>query len=162
MQKNALQYMIEPYCKPVEFSGRARRMEYWMFNLLNFIVLTVTATIPTLFAIFAFLNFLPYLAVNIRRLHDINKSGWLILFFLLVYVAAAYFTYYNGLWSAIFAMFSEDGIDWVGTLMNSLIILFSIWGVVFGAYIILMCLPGTKGKNQYGNDPISAKERKKV
>ncbi len=77
MQKNALQYMIEPYKKYVTFSGRARRMEYWMFVLfcifIGFSIGLIEATFITVFAIF---NFLPSLAVSVRRLHDQNMNGW--------------------------------------------------------------------------------------
>jgi uncharacterized membrane protein YhaH (DUF805 family) len=70
------------------FSGRARRTEYWMFALVNFVVtlllyvLTV-ATHSSFFLVLVFLYglavLLPSLAVLVRRLHDIGMSGWWIL-----------------------------------------------------------------------------------
>lgn len=73
----------------VNFSGRARRSEYWYFALfsgiisfaLNFVNQILGASEPlALIIILVSLGlFLPSLAVNVRRLHDIGKSGWWIL-----------------------------------------------------------------------------------
>ncbi|AWH84605.1 DUF805 domain-containing protein [Flavobacterium album] len=66
------------------FSGRARRSEYWyfiLFNLIFLIALYVLAMLigtigMALYGIYALATFVPGLAVAVRRLHDINKSGW--------------------------------------------------------------------------------------
>ena len=69
----------------VGFSGRARRSEYWYFTLFNllgsmvFSILAQALGIPAITGIFSLAVFLPGLAVSIRRLHDIGKSGWWIL-----------------------------------------------------------------------------------
>ena len=59
-----------------DFSGRARRSEYWWFALLSFCI----NLIPYIGFIWALVVIIPSLAVAIRRLHDIGKSGWYILF----------------------------------------------------------------------------------
>jgi len=74
-----------------DFSGRARRQEYWMFVLFNIIFTFVAIALDNLLGI-AFLEFygaiyliymlamiIPSLAVMVRRLHDVGKSGWWIL-----------------------------------------------------------------------------------
>lgn len=68
------------------FQGRARRLEYWMFMLFNFIASVIMDIIdrivhitPFLAVIYALVVFLPSLAVTVRRLHDIGKSGWWVL-----------------------------------------------------------------------------------
>ena len=59
------------------FNGRARRKEYWMFVLFNIIFVCVSAVIhPALYLIYFLVIFIPSLAVTVRRLHDIGKSGW--------------------------------------------------------------------------------------
>ncbi len=65
------------------FKGRARRKEYWWFYLFTLIVYIVTSTMDAmagteyLFTGLASLAlFLPTLAVTVRRLHDIGRSGW--------------------------------------------------------------------------------------
>jgi uncharacterized membrane protein YhaH (DUF805 family) len=59
------------------FSGRAARAEYWWFFLFWIIVLGVTGLINETFGVLAVLALLlPSLAMSVRRLHDIGKSGW--------------------------------------------------------------------------------------
>ena len=77
------------------FSGRARRSEYWYFTLFNAVlggILNGLATQVSFFAVIATLVSLalliPGLAVSVRRLHDIGKSGWYLLFVLIPLVGA--------------------------------------------------------------------------
>ncbi len=73
----------------VGFTGRARRKEYWMFVLFNVIisvVLSILSNIKGIGGLFLALNSLymlgialPTIAVGMRRLHDIGKSGWWLL-----------------------------------------------------------------------------------
>lgn len=111
------------------FSGRARRKEYWMFTLVNTIIITVLYAIlissvdmntgemnslgsiaGIIIGIYSLAIIIPSLAVTIRRFHDQDKSGWM---FLLAFIPA------------------------VGGL------------IVF----VFMCLEGTKGDNRFGPDP---------
>lgn len=68
------------------FKGRARRREFWLFTLANIIVWVVLNVLSNAFGLFGLVLFLYYLAVlvpsiavGIRRLHDIGKSGWWVL-----------------------------------------------------------------------------------
>ena len=74
------------------FDGRARRKEYWMFFLFNFIFALVAIALDNLFGtsnpevgigviygLYVLLVLVPGIAVTVRRLHDIGKSGWMIL-----------------------------------------------------------------------------------
>ncbi|MFK3958575.1 DUF805 domain-containing protein [Guptibacillus hwajinpoensis] len=70
----------------VNFQGRARRKEYWMFTLFNVIfsiVLTLIESLadisPFLTSIYSLFIILPSLAVTVRRLHDTGRSGWWVL-----------------------------------------------------------------------------------
>ena len=81
-----MDWYLEVLRKYAVFSGRARRREYWMFFLVNFIIelllgmLDVTiGTLGLLGGIYSLFIFIPSLAVTIRRLHDTNRSGWWIL-----------------------------------------------------------------------------------
>ncbi len=67
------------------FSGRARRKEFWYFNLAQFILLIIASVLDSVIfssetSLFYFLValglFLPSLSVGIRRLHDTSRSGW--------------------------------------------------------------------------------------
>lgn len=71
------------------FSGRARRKEYWMFVLFNLIFMFAAFILDSIlsgdrgygfiYTIYSLAVLLPGLAVSVRRLHDIGKSGWFIL-----------------------------------------------------------------------------------
>lgn len=72
------------------FAGRSRRKEYWIFALLNGVVLaalfgaiTTTVegghsplTLSIFYGVFALLILVPSSAVTVRRLHDTDRSGW--------------------------------------------------------------------------------------
>lgn len=75
--------------KYVEFSGRARRKEFWMFTLISLIISIVLNVIDRIIgtdfnngsngvisSIYSLLVLLPSLGVGVRRLHDTNRSGW--------------------------------------------------------------------------------------
>jgi len=75
--------------KYVVFSGRARRTEYWMFALINTIISIVAMVLDNVLGtttedkrsglfsgLFALATLLPSVAVYVRRLHDVGKSGW--------------------------------------------------------------------------------------
>lgn len=71
------------YAHYATFEGRASRSEFWWFALFNLIatmllgfVDDVIGTYPLLYGLFSLASLLPSLALGVRRLHDINKSGW--------------------------------------------------------------------------------------
>lgn len=79
----------------VGFQGRARRTEYWMFFLFNFIIGIVLGILGAVIGLGNGLNylyslaiFLPSLAVGCRRLHDTGKSGLWLLIALVPFVGA--------------------------------------------------------------------------
>lgn len=81
-----------------DFEGRARRKEYWMFALISFIISFVLLLIDFMITFilgFGFLTILyglailvPSLAVSVRRMHDLNKSAWVLLLGLIPFVGA--------------------------------------------------------------------------
>ena len=99
-----MEWMLMPYRRYADFSGRSTRQEYWMFYLLFVIVYVVCliimgmgapsvdpmtgqlsgggvlATIGAgLLGLFVLGSFIPSIAVSIRRMHDQDRSGWWIL-----------------------------------------------------------------------------------
>ena len=92
------------YSKYAQFSGRASRSEYWWVALylgLIYFVLSLLVSAGTdslgnttglgsmaavLLGVFALGHIVPSIAIGVRRLHDINISGWLYLIVLLPYV----------------------------------------------------------------------------
>ena len=77
-----MKWYLEVLKKYLVFEGRARRQEYWMFMLVNFVVSVVLAILSfgTLETLYGLAVFLPSLGVSFRRLHDTDRSGlWLLL-----------------------------------------------------------------------------------
>jgi uncharacterized membrane protein YhaH (DUF805 family) len=81
---------MEWYIKVLEnyavFEGRARRMEYWMFVLINLFIVIGAGLLDTALGLGGTIGFLyglaifiPSIAVSVRRLHDTGRTGWWIL-----------------------------------------------------------------------------------
>ncbi len=79
---NYMEYFIGALKKFADFTGRARRKEFWMFTLFYIIFYAVAATIDVvtglymLSGIFSLALLIPTLAISARRLHDTGRSGW--------------------------------------------------------------------------------------
>ena len=89
--QTAIQTCLSKY---VDFSGRARRSEYWYFALFSFLISFVTLIVDRaigtdwengglLNSVAGLALLLPSLAVGARRLHDTGRSGWLLLLVLI-------------------------------------------------------------------------------
>jgi uncharacterized membrane protein YhaH (DUF805 family) len=78
----------------VNFAGRAIRSEYWYWVLFVFLAEIVTGIVDFVLGvqitttIFALAVLLPGLAVTIRRLHDLDRSGWWVLLALIPLIGA--------------------------------------------------------------------------
>jgi uncharacterized membrane protein YhaH (DUF805 family) len=94
-----MEWMLLPLRRYADFSGRSRRKEYWLFALGVFIAAMVAATIDGilglgsgyspygLFSVVLLLGVLvPALAVQVRRFHDQDRSGWFVLLNLIPFV----------------------------------------------------------------------------
>ncbi|MCL4546647.1 MAG: DUF805 domain-containing protein [Deltaproteobacteria bacterium] len=85
-EKNPFDYFADVFKKYAVFNGRSRRAEYWYFALFS----TIISILLEIISFFVLKNLIivylydlavliPGLAVSIRRVHDIGKSGWFIL-----------------------------------------------------------------------------------
>lgn len=65
-----------------DFKSRARRREFWMFMLINWVIAVVLGIVGSLIhftllgSIYSLAVLVPTLSVGVRRLHDAGKSGW--------------------------------------------------------------------------------------
>lgn len=127
-----MEWMVMPLKRYADFSGRSRRKEYWMFVLLQLIIVVgitiiggvlggfssdVSGGMPFgsglmmgLFGLYFLAIIIPSLAVQVRRFHDQDKSGWFVLL---------------------------NFVPYIGGLI----------------VLVFMCLDGTRGKNRFGEDP---------
>ena len=84
-----MSWYLEALKKYAVFGGSSRRKKYWYFVLFNIIVGVVLAGIDVLLGTFSFAQnigllsaiyslavLIPSLAVTVRRLHDIDRTGW--------------------------------------------------------------------------------------
>ena len=128
-----MEWMLMPYRRYADFSGRSCRREYWMFTLLSVLVAFGTLAIMLagglaaegsgetagplfwvgggILVIWVLASIIPSIAVQVRRFHDQDRSGWMILLGFIPYVGGI---------------------------------------IVF----VFMCLSGTRGPNRYGPDPL--------
>ena len=78
-------WYFEVLKKYAVFSGRARRKEYWTFNLFNIIIYFMALLVDSLGGMGVFVTLyslavaIPSIAVVVRRLHDTNRRGWWLL-----------------------------------------------------------------------------------
>ncbi|MCU4413702.1 DUF805 domain-containing protein [Acinetobacter sp. WU_MDCI_Axc73] len=85
-EANYHQAIVTCFKKYAVFSGRARRSEFWFFQLFCFVATLIFAYagrksefMDMLGILFFFATLLPIIAVTVRRLHDLGRSGWLVL-----------------------------------------------------------------------------------
>lgn len=117
-------YFVRAFTKNyANFSGRARRKEYWgfvLFKMLNLVIFGLspfihqTSDLPLILIVITMVVglalLIPGIAVTVRRLHDTDRSGWWYFLFLL-----------------------------------------PVLGVL--VLLVFFCIEGTKGDNRFGADP---------
>ena len=91
---NFLESLKTCYKKVFNYRGRASKSEYWWFKLyftlfaiLTFYIVETHTFGQVLFVLWVFNN-LPLLSAAVRRFHDMNKSGWLVLWSLVPFIGA--------------------------------------------------------------------------
>ncbi|MDC4435799.1 DUF805 domain-containing protein [Acinetobacter baumannii] len=76
-EDNYQQAIFTCFKKFADFKGRARRREFWYFELFCVLLSLLLSFMNEDLATLAMLiTLIPNIAVNVRRLHDINRSGW--------------------------------------------------------------------------------------
>ena len=137
-----MDWIITPFQRALDFKGRSRRKEFWLFVLFHFAAMIAGCAIFVamgglsletfemtkiggslilpLAAVWFLIFALPMLALNVRRWHDLGYTGWMFL---------------------LFAVLSA--VPLVGFFANI-------------GNIIWFCMSGTAGPNKYGDDPLDA------
>jgi uncharacterized membrane protein YhaH (DUF805 family) len=178
-------WAVRPLKRYAEFSGRSSRAEIWWFFLALFVMYIVmwfafAGTIVSglaaagqsgagpsagllgglgigvmIFGLIWLLLIIPTISVQMRRLHDTDRSGWwlggfYLLYFVYIGMIARDFT---SMMSATMADPSQPpavaATSGVTTILGLVIFIYSI------ALLVFYCLPGTRGQNRFGPDPYS-------
>lgn len=128
------------------FSGRASRLEFLTFAVANFIFSEILNLLPSIGWVFSLAIIAPGIAVSIRRLHDLNRSGWW--FFI---------SYSNILILGLAIGITHDGDEKTRLVIISIILILlsaiCIWWSLF---------PGTKGPNRFGNETYRVQKSRKA
>lgn len=172
-----MKYFLKCWRHYADFKGRARRKEYWMFILFNYIISLVIGIVYYIGFFVQFIRHfssgemydmlgkggvyaymgtgwvlvvlcvgaaytlaaaLPSLALIVRRLHDIGRKGtWLWLMLVPIVLLAIFFSF----------MHSVAVVVIVGFLLMISNLAITV------LYIVLGCIAGQNGENQYGPDP---------
>ncbi|WP_328914026.1 MULTISPECIES: DUF805 domain-containing protein [unclassified Streptomyces] len=80
-----MRWYIEAFKKYAVFNGRARRKEFWMFALVEIVAIAALRIVETTagtsipYVVYGVATFMPAVAVAVRRLHGVGKSGWSLL-----------------------------------------------------------------------------------
>ncbi len=129
-----MNYYLKVLQNYATFSGRARRREFWYFALFNMIFVILAMVLDRvlgttlkmggvetpygyIYLLYVLAIFIPGMAVSVRRLHDVGKSGWMYLiilipiigaiwllvlfFFLLLWLFRIRPVFFSGFWSPL-------------------------------------------------------------
>ena len=152
----------------VKFSGRSTRAEYWWWTLFSLILIPLLTWIidwvvfKTEYGPVRVLSglalLLPGIAVSVRRLHDINKSGlWLLWWFLIwlvpyIIIALGLLMAFGGFLTSLETENWDQTGTWILLFVGiALLAVTSIALVIW--WIIWFVKEGDLGPNQYGPDP---------
>ena len=165
-----MEYMLMPLKRYADFSGRSRRMEFWMWQVFQILVYfammvlmmlfgggmmmaaadpsTVAAAgggvliLGAIYLIYILAVFIPSLAVAVRRLHDTDRSGWWILAPLAPYLLVIV--------AGVMVASDPANPGMAGAIAMIGMALTLILSLVL---IVFYFLEGTKGPNRFGPAP---------
>ncbi|MGE0970019.1 DUF805 domain-containing protein [Klebsiella sp. WOUb02] len=122
--------------KYATFRGRSARQEYAVFTVANFVLSAILGLIPVIGGLFSLIIIIPGIAVAVRRLHDLNRSGWWLLAPFLILII--------GLIGVAGTVEEGGAAAWVWLMVAGGVIslLMSIW---------LLFARGTAGVNRFGD-----------
>lgn len=183
--RSPLQWAVRPFKRYAEFSGRSSRAEFWWFFLGLFVAYAL-AWFLLFGAMFSSIEasqnnpgagvigaigigglllslcwlalIIPTIAVQVRRLHDTNRSGWWLGAFYLLYVL--YFVLMFGMMGSVMRTAASGGATPAAQPSSGFFMGIMVLGTAMFIYMIVLlvfyCLPGTRGPNRFGEDPYGA------
>lgn len=140
----------------VNFSGRARRREYWNFVLFSALLLIVAFILDWIcfgqyygffYGLSGLFLFLPNLAVMARRLHDTGRSAKILIWYYVLGLVWTIALVISGLATVTGGAAASTGFL---VLLIAGSVVFLVWSIFF---LVWLCTAGTVGENKYGPDP---------
>ena len=149
---DCFKYFVKCMKHYVDFNGRAGRAEFWMFYGVTSMIQSVfsiainarqggeidaVTPISMIYLVYFIVMFIPALAVGVRRLHDIGKSGW--------YLAGA----------LILSVILAIAIGVAAAMQSNVeaIVLMILLMILMLAFYIVPMLKGQPGENKWGPNP---------
>ncbi len=149
-----MEWMILPFKRYVDFSGRSRRMEFWMFQLLNALVAVVLAGPFFVSFIGASLATPDDPAATEAAMAALLEGGMsLSMIGVILYAIYALAAFLPSIAVTVRRLHDRDMSGWwyLGLSLAGLIPFIGFLGSI--ALFVLMVLPGTPGSNRFGPDP---------
>lgn len=155
---NFTQAIKSVFSNYANFSGRARRSEYWYFVLFSAIINLALIPVSILASevgqiittLIGLAILVPSLAVLVRRLHDVGKSGWYYFGFLIIYIILLIICCITAF---VFSdLRSESSAFGIVGVIPMILLFFGVIGYSF--YLLyLMCNDSQIGENRWGANP---------
>ena len=158
-------YLLEPeYVRPGFWafyfspSGRISRSQYWLKYFLPVTVIGIVLSLLSLSGnvvfvvlpnLFQLIMVWPGIAILIKRIHDRNKSGWLVWVVYVPLILAAFFVIGAVVAGAASATGAAMTLDIIAGVLG-----FATFCVMVWFFVEFGCMRGTIGANKYGPDPV--------
>ncbi len=154
VRKRWYQWMIEPLRNYARIANRASRAELWWFTLFEMCLYFLATILDAVFgwhrhrdgpivSIVWLVLLMPQLGVGIRRLHDVNRSGW--------WYAAPIAAVAVALFLATVGASQISRMPSLGDIL--LVLTFIGISVPFTITFVWQFVDGTRGPNRFGPDP---------
>ena len=165
-----MELMFQPLKRYVDFNGRSRRSEYWLWFLFQMIASLVFGILKSIIGdtadllngLFSLAILLPSIAVGVRRFHDVNRTGWWILFPFAVFIVAliVFFSVTGATFLNNLKSLADVGPNPTPDQAMAMLTTLAPMGWVFLAWLaagvvtlVFQVTDGTPGPNRFGPDP---------
>ncbi len=149
---NPFEHWLFAVKRSFDYKGRSSRKEFWMFLvssiIFDFLIILLFGKNSIINSVWYLFSMFPYIALMIRRFHDVDESGWLTLVYYGSFLLSLTLV---GLY--VYEAYEAKESDFIFYFI--LLVLFTICFVVSLWFSIILAFEkGTPGPNKYGPNPI--------
>ncbi len=142
--------------KYVDFTGRARRSEYWWFFLFVQLVVNLPNLVPVVGPMISLVawvaTIIPSISMATRRLHDIDRTGWWQLLFFAAWIIVIAMTFAGLTFFIVNAIDDSEFDSWMSLAVLGVSGSLMVFGLTVW-WIVWFTKKGDFGPNKYGPDP---------